>query len=318
MSRRVITNSVVALAGIGLLAWQIRDVGGLVTVAEGLRRVGLGFGLILILAFVRFTLRACAWAALFERPVPLGAAIAATISGDALGNLTPLGLAASEPAKAVFLRPHMETTRALAALVAENFFYSVSVAIYIVFGVAAMLTEFDLSDGLRQAGVVSLVAMGVVLAAAGWIAWQRPTAASALLARLPSARLQRAVNRVRDFEVQMYGSTGHHGARLGLLAAAEIGFHLVRFLEAWLILALLTGDSLPLQAFILDTVNRVINIAFKVVPLRMGVDEVSAEQVAVAIGLTRGIGLQAALVRKVRMAAWAIVGLVLWMSRKKL
>ncbi|MCC7009756.1 MAG: flippase-like domain-containing protein [Acidobacteria bacterium] len=315
MSRRSLTNSAVTAIGIVLLAWQVRDVGGLATVRDGLGRVGAGFGLIMALAFVRFALRTCAWVALFERKVPLRAAIAATISGDALGNITPLGLAASEPAKAVYLRPHMDATQALAALFAENFFYSVSVALYVIAGAIAMIAAFDLPARLQQAGIAVLGLMGAVLVGACWIAWQRPAAASAIVSRLPSARLRRVVDRVRDFEARTYGSPGHKGARLGLLAASELGFHLVSFLEAWLILSLLTGESQPLQAFVLDSVNRVINVVFKVVPLRVGVDEVSSEQVAAAIGLARGVGTQAALVRKVRMTAWAAVGLVLWATR---
>jgi hypothetical protein len=46
------------------------------------------------------------------------------------------------------------------------------------------------------------------------------------------------------------------------------------------------------------------------------VDEVSAEAVALAIGLSPGVGLQAALVRRVRMLFWAAVGLGLWATRK--
>jgi hypothetical protein len=316
MSRRFATNSVFTLAGIALLAWQVHDVGGIGTVAEGMRRVGLGFGLIMVLSFVRFVLRTSAWAALFDRDVPFGAAVAATISGDTIGNLTPLGPAASEPAKALYLKPHMDTSHALAALVAENFFYSVSVALYVMFGAAAMLVAFDLPAGVQRAGVGSLIVMAVVLAAAAFIAWHRPTAISALLGRVPSAKFRVVAHRVREFEVRMYRSPGQKGARLGLLYASELGFHLVSYLEAWLILSLLTGASQPLQAFVLDSVNRVINIVFKVVPMRIGVDEVSSEQVASAIGLTSGIGVQAALVRKVRMAAWAAIGLLLWAMRR--
>src|SRR4029453_12320710 len=114
--------------------------------------------------------RSYAWISLIPGDAPLGRATAATISGDALGNLTPLGLAVSEPAKAVYLGSRVDSTQAFAALTAENFFYSISVALYIVLGVVAMLVTFQHLDySLRMAGIVALGLMGVILLAAGWI-----------------------------------------------------------------------------------------------------------------------------------------------------
>jgi hypothetical protein len=75
------------------------------------------------------------------------------------------------------------------------------------------------------------------------------------------------------------------------------------------------GSSLVIEALILDSVSRVINVAFKMVPMRLGVDEISSEMVGVAIGLPPGTGLVVALVRKIRMLVWAAVGLALWSRR---
>ena len=52
------------------------------------------------------------------------------------------------------------------------------------------------------------------------------------------------------------------------------------------------------------------------IPMRLGVDEISSEMVGVAIGLGPGSGLVVALVRKIRMFVWAAVGLVLWSRRR--
>lgn len=320
MSRRTAINAALSIAGVALLVWQVRVVGGLDTVGDGLRRIGFGFVVILALAYVRFALRSYAWISLIPGDAPLARATAATISGDALGNLTPLGLAVSEPAKAVYLGSRVDSTQAFAALTAENFFYSVSVALYIVLGVVAMLVTFQhLDDSLRMAGIVALILMGVILVAAGWIAWQRPTLLSAVLNRFSTAgsRLNQLVGRVREFEERTYGSAGHEGARLGVVAITETVFHIVSFAEAWLTLYLLTGVSRPVEALILDSVNRVINIVGKMIPMRVGVDEVSAEAVAGAIGLAAGVGTTAGLVRKVRMIVWAAIGLVVWWTRGK-
>ena len=262
-------------------------------------------------------MRAIAWRALLGEPAPVSAALAATISGDALGNITPFGLAASEPAKAFYIGRHLDRQRAFAALAAENFFYSVSVAVYMIAGVVAMLVAFDeLPIELRQGGIAALVLMAVILAAAGWIAWRRPAMASGALRRLPLTQAGMLADRMRDLETLTYGSAAHEGARLGQMALAETTFHALSLAESWLVLYLITGgQSLPIEALILDSVSRVINVAFKMIPMRLGVDEISSEMVGVAIGLGPGSGLVLALVRKIRMFVWAAVGLVLWSRR---
>ena len=92
----------------------------------------------------------------------VAAAVAATVSGDAIGNLTPLSLIVSEPAKAMYLRDRVPGSRAFPALAAENFFYSVSVALYIILGTIAMLQEFPVPPELRLAGALSIGLMAVV------------------------------------------------------------------------------------------------------------------------------------------------------------
>ena len=318
MSRRAAANAALSVVGVALLVWQIRDVGGVHEVRRGLASVGVGFAAVLLFSFLRFVMRAVAWRALLGEPAPLSSAIAATLSGDALGNVTPFGLAASEPAKAFYLGRHLEPRRAFAALAAENFFYSISVAIYVIGGAAALLIVFrNLPDPVRQGGIGALVLMAMLLVAAAWIAWARPSVMAAVLARVPAGRAERLAERLHEIEQHTYGSATSAGARLGQVALAQLTFHALSFAELWLLLYLVTGGaSLPVEALVLDSVSRVINVVFKIVPMRLGVDEVSSEMVGVAIGLAPGHGLVIALVRKIRMIVWAAVGLALWTIRR--
>ena len=157
--------------------------------------------------------------------------------------------------------------------------------------------------------------MAAVLAVAGWIAWRRPAMASGVIRRLPFKQAGGLADRMRDLETLTYGSASHESARLGQMALAEIAFHALSLAESWFVLYLVTAARLPqssgsllIEALILDSVSRVINVAFKMVPMRLGVDEISSEMVGVAIGLGSGSGLIVALVRKIRMLVWAAVG----------
>ena len=79
--------------------------------------------------------------------------------------------------------------------------------------------------------------------------------------------------------------------------------------------------SLPQQpptlftAFILESVNRVITMAFKFVPLRMGVDEAGTGRVSKILQFTQAAGVTLAIIRKARDVFWASVGVLLLLHR---
>jgi hypothetical protein len=300
-------------AGLALLGWMVLRLDlTFAQVQGGFANVGWWFAAILTLTLARFGLRAGAWLVLTGQPIPFASAVAATISGDALGNVTLLGPLASEPAKAMYLRRHATPASTLASLTAENFFYSVSVAIYVIVASAAMLVLFDLTPAIRLAGTASLGGMATVLAGATWLAWQKPTIASSLLERIPIRRLRTLAGRVRIFEHQTYGAAGHRGSRLAVVAACEGLFHALSLLECWLTFWLLTGVTAIAPALVYDGFNRVINIVGKPVPGRIGVEESGTAVLAGAIGYASADGFMLAIVRRVRTLIFAALGLALW------
>lgn len=317
-STRLLLTVIFTAGGVALLVAQVRSV-GTAEIAERLSQIGWGFALVLLLSGGRLLFRSVAWRSLMARPRPITSTLAATIAGEALGNLTVLNLAASEPTKAVVVGSDDGAASALAALTAENFFYSVSVALYVVAGTAAMLVAYgdDLPARLTRAGVAALAVMAVVLAGAAWLAWQRPNILSALVRRLPIRRLSAFADRVSRFEAATYTAAGGRRQGLATMLTCEAAFHALSFLESWLTVWLLTGVSAPLAAFVLDTANRVVNVVFRWVPMRAGVDEVTSESVALAIALPMGVGTAMGLVRKARVLAWAAVGLAILAGRAR-
>jgi hypothetical protein len=313
-SRRVAASILLSAIGIALLVWQVRKV-GFGQIQSGLAEVGWGFLVILGLSLVRFGLRSAAWMALAEERVSLVNATAATISGDALGNLTPLSLFVSEPSKAFYLREQLPVGRSLAALAAENVFYSMSVAVFIILGTAAMLTAFSLPADVRTYGLVSLAVMTGVLVVALWVVWRNPSAVSGVLRRIPGLHLEELVEKVRRFEETTYSFVRQSPGRLMIVVACEVSFHVLSVVESYWTLWLLTGTWSLLEAFVLDTFNRIIAVVARPVPLKTGVDEVSTAMVASALGLTPAIGVTLALIRKGRILVWAAVGVAL-MIRK--
>jgi hypothetical protein len=314
-----------AVVGVAVLVWQVRLVGA-EAVRAGVAAVGWGFAGILAFSGLRFVARSVAWVSLMGGDVSHSSAVAAFISGDAIGNLTPFRLIASEPAKALLLGRGVDSSHALSALVVENVYYGISVAIVILIGAGAMLWAFDVSDAVRWAGWAVIGAMVLTLAVLTGLLWFKPAIASAALARTPFVRRDALAAKLRAFEETTYalvgsadGRDGHSGrnGRLATVVAAETAFHVFSFAETYLTLWLVTGVSSPLAAFVLDTVNRVINVVFLIVPLRVGVAETGSGLIASAIGLTRASGVSLALVAKGRVLVWAAVGLILILLRQK-
>jgi hypothetical protein len=312
-ARRAAAAIAVSAAGAALLAWQVARAGPDLIVA-GLAQVGWGFAAILALSFLRFALRSLAWTTLMPGTPPVGPAIGATLAGDAIGNLTPLSLLVSEPAKSIYYRDHLPASQSFPALTAENFFYSVSVAIFITLGTAAMLLSVAVPVELRWAGLIALALMALVLAAALWIGWRQPILLSRIAARVPVRAVAALAARIRRFETTTYEllrESRRSRSTVAILLGCEAGFHLLSFAEAYLTIWLMTGRSAPLAAFVLDTFNRIVNVVFRAMPLRIGVDEASTALVAPAVGLSPAVGVTIALVRKGRMLVWACAGVAL-------
>jgi hypothetical protein len=129
------------------------------------------------------------------------------------------------------------------------------------------------------------------------------------LSRAPFRPVRALGERIRAFERTAYATTSHPGARIGVVIAAATFFHALSYVETWLTLWLLTGDSLVVAAFVLDTVGRLTNVFFKMIPLQLGVLQVGSELVSRAIGLPPGMGVLVSLIRTARVLVWTAVGL---------
>lgn len=307
---------VAAILGLVLFAYTVHQT-GLRPIAEGLRRVGAGFLLILLLSGLRFWVRARAWTLTTDRPADLRVreTFAAFVAGDALGNLTPLGLFVSEPVKAAFVRSRVTLLSALSGIAIENLFYTLTVALVITAGTVALLSLFPVPRGLQAAALAALLGVLAIGVTGAVVLVRQIKIVSGTLAWLERrnrapARLSSRLARLRELEDQIYGFAGRHADRLLPILALETSFHALGVAEVWVTLSLLAGSDAPtlLTTFVLESVNRTIMVAFKFVPLRLGVDEAGTEVLTRTLGLTTGIGVTMAIVRKVRMLVWAGVG----------
>lgn len=303
--RRYLVPIAAALAGILLFIYAVGRVGW-PNVVGGITRVGWLFVPILGLAGLRFLLRAAAWRLCMppQARLSLGQAFMAFLAGDALGNVTPLGLLVSEPTKVFLVRHRLATREAASSLAADVVVYAMSAVVMIGVGLAVLLATVPLSLGWRETIVLGLVALAVAVFVAARLAggtWdpargERPP----WRARLAALR-----------ESVLTFSAGHP-SRLWRVFVLDLMFQAVAVMEVFLTLRVLLPDGPTVQqAVIFSALDRAVIIAFKFVPFRLGIDEASSGGMAALLGWPAAAGVTLALVKKVRSVAWVGVGLLL-------
>jgi hypothetical protein len=308
MQRVSVSGAVTALLGLAVLVIVVRSV-GVAEIGADLRQAGWGLLLVIGIGGLRFLLRALAWRLCLDEPsmLSVGNAFAAVICGDTIGNLTPFGPLVGEPAKAALVRKHMPLAAAATALAIENVLYTLSAASMIAAGMLTLLLRYELPTAIRGIGIVSVAGTIVLFGIALALLWRRPAVVSRALGFAP--RLAKHADRVRALEGEVYTFASRHRAALPALGAAEIGFHALGVAEAYLTLWLIGAAPTLLDAFLVETTNRLITVVFKFVPLRLGVDEAATAFLTQQILLMGARpGTSTAIVRKVRVLFWAVAG----------
>lgn len=311
---------VFALAGVLLFAYFVRKA-GVGQILDGIRRLGIGFVLIIAISSVRHIVRSIAWTLCVEAPYRLRFrdAFRARLMGDAIGNILPFAsFVISEPAKPALIRDRVPLMAGFSAIVIENIFYSLSVIVFVFSGMLALLLSFSLPKGLRVAGLVTMVAIGIVVVL-GVLAIRRQvrfiSGAAAFLHR--RGLNEKWGEKSRTLEDRVYGFYQRNGSRFFPILLLEACFHCAGVIEIYVTLSFISPDQPPtlFTAFILESVNRVITMAFKFIPLRMGVDEAGTGKVSKILQFTEAVGVTLAIVRKARDVFWAAVGVALLVHR---
>jgi Lysylphosphatidylglycerol synthase TM region len=287
---------------------------------QNMRDLGAGFLLVLLISAVRPLVRSLAWTNCFEAPnrLRLRDALRAYLAGDALGNVMPLGIVVSEPTKAALVRDRVPLSASVAAIAVENLFYSLSVALFVATGMITVLLSFPhMPAKMRYVCVGALVCIGLIILVGYFIIRFEWRFVSRLLEflyarRIFSGWLETRRVRIAAVEDRIYGFYTRNRARFLPIMLCEACFHLAGVVENYATLYFISPTRPTwLAAFALESVNRVINVVFKFVPMRVGVDEAVTGWFTSALQLGTTSGVSLAIVRKARVVVWTAIGVVL-------
>ena len=117
---------------------------------------------------------------------------------------------------------------------------------------------------------------------------------------------------MRDAEDRIFRFTETRPKRVWQILLLQFAFHVAAVRNLLSASALLGHTERTLLiAIILGTVERLIMIAFKFVPLRLGVDHAGSGSIADLLGVGSSVGVTIATVRTARNLFWAAVGLAM-------
>ena len=311
---------ILTAAGIVLFIYFVNRA-GLDQIYDGIKRLGAGFLLIIAISGFRHVVRSAAWCLCVEGPYRLKFfdALRARIMGDAIGTVLPIGsFALAEPSKPILIRDRVPLMAGFSSFVIENIFYALSVIIFVLSGMVALLLTFHLPKGLR---IASFVTIGVIVAI---------VVISLVLVRKQVRFVSRTaafthrhgvdvkwIEKAKTFEDRVYGFYLRNARRFLPVLFLEACFHLSGVLEIYVTLYFISPEQSPtfFTAFILESVNRIITMAFKFIPLRMGVDEAGTAKISKILRFTEVAGVTLAIVRKGRDLFWAMIGIALLVHR---
>jgi hypothetical protein len=174
---------------------------------------------------------------------------------------------------------------------------------------------------LRYAAIGTLIASLVITPLAYLVIrkrWKFLSGSFILLGnRVKRNWVESSILRAQTLEERIYGFYDRNRAHFLSILALEFCFHLAGVLEGYVTLSFISDTIAPtlFTAFILESVNRVINVAFKFVPLRTGVDEYGSGALAKVLGFTKATGVTLAIVRKARDIFWTGIGVALMVQR---
>ena len=323
ISRLKILGIVLTVACLAIFAYFVYSV-GFYMIYDGIVRFGVvGFAVILLMYFARICARSFAWKLSVHEPyyLKMRDTIPAVVIGEAMSSTIPLGIVVSGTAKAIAVKKRIPLVAGLSSVATENLCYSLVTSVFLVTGGVILLTGFDLNPSLELTVKGLIGGVSVLVFLGFWMVirqWHFASETCEWLYRRGyfTNTLQNARLDVRLFENLIYDFYRRYPKSFLPICLLEAAFHVLGIAEVWYILSRLSTELPSIQdAFLLESVSRLVTIIFKLVPFMIGVDEAGAQYVGRTVALAAGVGVTIAIIRKGRLLFWTTIGILLIVRR---
>jgi len=310
------------LFGVFLLSAVVYRI-GLSTIIETVRPVGFGFLVIVALNQSRHLLRALTMyiaVAPEHRNFKYRSAFAARLGGDAVNLFSFAGPFLGDATKAVLLKKNVSLVQGASAVIIDNILYYVTVILVVLAGVLTLLITRGISDpGLnRVLLVIAIVAVLLFIGLALAILFRvKPlTHAIDFAARrsLAPGFILRKRGSIADVETNVFHFYHDRPADFLKVFSISLSVHVISVTEVYSALTFLGQQAYVADAFIIESLTKVINATFSFIPGVIGVYEGGNELILTRLGYATAVGVSLALVRRgaILISASIGLGIILW------
>jgi len=311
-------QTIAFLLGLGLLVYVIRKV-GVQPLFDALIRIGFGFFFVLAISGSRHVLRTIAMRAAVpaeHRRINFFQAFAARLGGEAISFLTFTGPLLGEATKVALLRRRVPLTYGVPALVVDNLIYNISVVFFILSGACVMLFTYHLPPLVSDTLIVIAVIAALGIVAVALAARRRIMLLTWVIDQMARLRLSPKVilkrrQHIYHIESKVYDFYKHHPGVFFGMVACNLLAHVSSVVEVYVTLRMLGFAPHVAQAYIIESLTKVINFVFAFVPGTIGVYEGGTEVVLQTLGFVAATGVALALVRKAGTIFWTSIGLLI-------
>lgn len=317
-----IVATISLLAGLVLFVYIVERIGW-PEIAERIRSLGVGFLLLLAVSALRPLGRAFAWFRCFEpqmRIEQLGGlwpVLRARLAADAMGVVTSAGPFVAEPSRVFFFGGKVPVKQASAAAAVELLSYTSSCGLLLLGGMLGVLFGVEISQQFKTIliaaialNVLLLVLMAIVFSLKFVVVEHFCEAIKRLIPLTSFHRLvDKELSQLLELEEYIFDFFRKHPKDFLWVMLGEAAFHVAGVAEVFLTLKLTGANATWLAAFVLEALNRLINLLFAFVPAKVGIDEAGSAWLAAALGLSTAAGVTLAIYRKLRLLCWTGVGL---------
>jgi putative membrane protein len=297
--------------GLGFIAWLVWDLGP-AAVWEAIHTLSWRLGLVMLFPFsVAVALDTLGWRVLLPGcRIPWAALAAARLAGESANLLTPTASVGGEPLKAYLVRDRLPLDQGLASVVVDKTAVVMGQAAFLAAGLAVALLTLEASRAVTIAMATLLAAEIIGVGGFAMVQIRGGIAgAGRVLHRLGVGSAARHQELLHDVDRRLAPLYRQRPARVVLSALLHALGWAVGGLEIYLVLTLAGIPVSLATALVLEAVSSAVRFATFMIPGSVGALEGGNVAVFAAFGLPGAAGLAFSLVRRLREATWALVGL---------
>ncbi len=298
------------LAGGSVIVWLVWDLGP-AAVWDVIHTLGWRLVIVVLVPFsLAVILDTLAWRALLPGcRASFRALVGARLAGEAVNLATPTASVGGEPLKAYLLRDHLPLDEGLASVIVDKTAVVIGQALFLAAGLfLARALEPPRALLFAMAALLAAEAVG----AAGFALVQLAGilgGSGRLLGLFGLGPIERHREMLEDIDLwlgRLYRERAAGIAASGVLHALAWA---VGALEIYVVLHLLGKPVTVATALALEAFGTAVKFATFIVPGSLGALEGGNAAIFAAFGLGGALGLASTLIRRLREAMWALIGL---------